>query len=74
MAMRETGRLDDSMLRCTGCYEAFTASAAAAMTGPDQPLWLDRPAREYDNIRAMLRWALDTGRFTAALRLAASLW
>lgn len=74
MAMRETGRLDDSMLRCAGCYEAFTASAAAAMTGPDQPLWLDRPAREYDNIRAVLRWALDTGRFTAALRLAASLW
>lgn len=74
MAMRETGRLDDSMLRCAGCYEAFTASAAAAMTGPDQPLWLDRPAREYDIIRAVLRWALDTGRFTAALRLAASLW
>lgn len=74
MAMRETGRLDDSMLRCAGYYEAFTASAAAAMTGPDQPLWLDRPAREYDIIRAVLRWALDTGRFTAALRLAASLW
>ncbi|MFS8524422.1 MAG: hypothetical protein FWJ83_06100, partial [Limnochordales bacterium] len=72
MAMRETGRLDDSMLRCAGYYEAFTASAAAAMTGPDQPLWLDRPAREYDNIRAVLRWALDTGRFTAALRLAAT--
>ena len=55
-------------------YGALVATAAAALNGPQQGLWLDRLHRDHDNIRAALRAALDGGDVAAALRTAAGLW
>lgn len=55
-------------------FDAFVATAAAALNGPQQGLWLDRLHREHDNIRAALRAALESGDVASALRTAAGLW
>lgn len=40
----------------------------------DSPVWWERIEDEHDNLRAALRWALETGEAETALRLVAALW
>ncbi len=47
--------------------------AEPEIQGPDQALWLDHLAREHDNLRAALQWALDNQETDAAMHLAAAL-
>ncbi|HET7078515.1 MAG TPA: tetratricopeptide repeat protein [Chloroflexia bacterium] len=44
------------------------------LLGPRHLAWMNRLEDEHDNIRAALRWALDTGAVEVALRLAGALW
>jgi predicted ATPase/class 3 adenylate cyclase len=44
------------------------------LIGQDQVVWLDRCDREQANIRAALRWAIDTGELERAQEAAGSLW
>jgi predicted ATPase/DNA-binding XRE family transcriptional regulator len=76
--MREYGR---ELLEAHGEAEA-TARAHAAfflgllreaepgLRGPDQAGWLSRLEREHDNLRAALRWTLDSGERELGLELA----
>ena len=52
---------------------ALAEAAEPQIQGPDQAAWLDHLAREHDNLRAALQWALDNQETDAALRLAAAL-
>ncbi|WP_170141159.1 AfsR/SARP family transcriptional regulator [Allonocardiopsis opalescens] len=47
------------------------AEGDAGLRGPEQRHWTVRLAGEHDNLRAALRWAVDTGRLSTALRMAA---
>jgi non-specific serine/threonine protein kinase len=55
-------------------YLALAELADQALIGPDQRSWLDRLERELGNLRASLRWFIDTHQPANALRLAAALW
>ena len=54
-------------------FLALAEAAEPQIQGPDQAAWLDHLAREHDNLRAALQWALDNQETDAALRLAAAL-
>jgi predicted ATPase/DNA-binding CsgD family transcriptional regulator len=51
-------------------YLALAQRADAAFNGPAQSEWLTVLEREHDNVRAALRWCLDSGAIDAALALA----
>ena len=43
------------------------------LTGPDQQTWLDKLDVEYDNLRAALKWSIETQTTETAVRLGAAL-
>jgi predicted ATPase/DNA-binding winged helix-turn-helix (wHTH) protein len=51
---------------------ALAEESFEPLVGPDQGLWLDRMARELDNFRAALRWAIEQ-KLPDALRMAPNL-
>jgi predicted ATPase/DNA-binding XRE family transcriptional regulator len=44
------------------------------LTGPGQAGWLDRLEREHANLRAALKYALDSGQPARALEIAVAIW
>jgi tetratricopeptide (TPR) repeat protein len=48
--------------------------AAPHLTGADQRRWLDELGAEYDDLRAALRWAIDSDEGETALLTTGSLW
>ncbi|MEU4547906.1 AfsR/SARP family transcriptional regulator [Nonomuraea dietziae] len=55
-------------------YTRMAAAAESELRGPDQLRRLAELAAEHGNLRAALRWAIDTGQAEMALRLTADLW
>lgn len=49
-------------------------TAERQLRGPEQRTWVARLAREYDNLRAALRWAIAQGDVEIGLRLVIALW
>ncbi len=49
-------------------------AAQPALWGGSHATWLDRLAREKDNLRAATNWAMESGDGESAARLAAALW
>jgi predicted ATPase/DNA-binding XRE family transcriptional regulator len=72
--LAERGEEEIARARHAAWYLAFAERAAIALGGPDQSSWLDRLARDADNLRAALIWATARGDGALAVRLAAALW
>src|SRR6266700_3113142 len=75
-----TGELEATQQAHAAYYLSLAEQAEAELEGPRQVKWLERLEREYDNLRAALRWALESGsgeegehRRELALRLWAAL-
>lgn len=55
-------------------YKDLADRAKSAMKGSGQLGWLDRLELEHNNLRAVLRYALDSGDAETALQLSGALW
>jgi len=66
---------DDLMHRRHAAYFLALAQVAEPkLRGPDQGMWLARLEVEHDNLRAVLRWALDCLEIETGLQLAGALF
>jgi predicted ATPase/DNA-binding SARP family transcriptional activator len=71
----ESGETVAMQRRHADTYLALAEQAREAIfRGVEQTAWWDRLDREYDNMRAALRWSIDSREHETALRLAAALW
>ncbi len=68
-----SGELEERRRRHVEYYLVLAEEAEPHLRGHGQVLWLDRLEREYDNLRAALRWALDTGVIEMAMQLCGAL-
>jgi predicted ATPase len=59
--------------RHLGLLVEVAEAADAALGGPGERFWLARVDSEQDNVRAMLRWALQIADYEGATRLASAL-
>jgi predicted ATPase len=71
--LRETGEEARWRNRHFAWVLALAEESFEPLTGPDQGLWLDRMARELDNFRAALGWAIEQ-KLPDALRMAPNLF
>jgi predicted ATPase/class 3 adenylate cyclase len=68
------GRQAATRRRHASAYLALAESAAVNLPGPDQPRWLDRLTIDYSNLRAAIRWSIDSGEVEMAQRFIAAMW
>ena len=64
----------DIQKRHANHYVALAEEAEPNLVGASQGEWLDRLEAEHDDLRAALRWVLETGAAEQGLRLAGALW
>jgi tetratricopeptide (TPR) repeat protein len=55
-------------------YTRLAERAELHFTGEDQAAWLGRFEREHDNVRAALRWSIQSGEAESGLRISAAVW
>jgi tetratricopeptide (TPR) repeat protein len=72
-ALEEGGEADRARRRHARYFLGMAEAAEPELTIRDQA-WLGRLEREHDNLRAAVRWSIDTGDADTGLRLAGSLW
>jgi predicted ATPase/DNA-binding SARP family transcriptional activator len=65
----------DAVARAHAAYFVTLAEAAESeLRGPGQVMWLKRLEDEHDNLRAALRWTLQSGEAAVGWRLGGALW
>jgi predicted ATPase/DNA-binding SARP family transcriptional activator len=65
----ETAEEDGVRRSHVACFLALAERIGPLCTGAEQAIWLDRLAREIDNIRAALAWCRSSGETQTGLRL-----
>jgi predicted ATPase/class 3 adenylate cyclase len=72
-ALEDAGEADQARHRHAKYFLAMAEAAEPELTIRDQ-VGLGRLEREHDNLRAAMRWSIDTGDAETGLRLAGYLW
>jgi predicted ATPase/class 3 adenylate cyclase len=72
--LEAAGEADKIRSRHAAYYLSLAEEAEPRLTGPESSRWLDVLSREHDNLRAALRWALDSGQAETGMRTAGALW
>jgi predicted ATPase/class 3 adenylate cyclase len=72
--LRADNDLDPLRQRHAEYFLGLALEAEPHLTASDQGPWLDRCDREHANLRAGLRWAVETGRADRAQQVAGALW
>ena len=72
--LEATGDLEPVRRRHAEHFLGLAEEAEPHLTGEDQGQWLDRCDQEHANIRAALRWAVETGDAGRAQAAAGALW
>jgi len=72
--LAEHDELEQLQQRHAAWCLALAQAAAPAVTGPQQPDWLDRLEHEHDNLCAAMQWAMDQREREMALAFCAALW
>ena len=70
----EAGETETVADRAAGFFADLAAAARAGLRAADQGEWLDRLARDHDNLSATVRRLIDRGDAGAAARLGANTW
>ena len=55
-------------------FHAFAEHADTELRGTEQERWVERLEAEVDNLRAALRWSLNTAEWDVGFRLGGALW
>ena len=72
--LAEAGEVDVVRRRHALAYLALAEASTAHVPGRDQVGWLARLSADQDNLRAAVRWAIDTGDAEIGLRLLTAQW
>lgn len=70
--LADVGEEDELFGRYCEWYITWSHQSDRTTMGP--PDWLDRLAKEHDNLRQAIQWALESGRGDYAVRLSAEIW
>jgi predicted ATPase/DNA-binding CsgD family transcriptional regulator len=68
------GELEETRGRWIAYFVSLADLARKGMRSHTQGSWLERLDREHDNLRAAIRWCLESGDAESALQLASSAW
>jgi predicted ATPase/class 3 adenylate cyclase len=71
--LQRAGDAEEIRRRHAWYFLEIAEAAEPELTRRD-PRWLDRLEREHDNLRAALRWAIETGEAEPGLRIAGAVW
>jgi predicted ATPase/class 3 adenylate cyclase len=69
-----SGEFDAVRDRHLAFFAALAEESEPELIGSNTKRWLDRLEVEHDNIRAALRWAIDSGEVETGLTMAGRLW
>jgi predicted ATPase len=72
--LEASGEAETLRHRHAAHYLALAEAAEPELNGPHGREWGVRLEREHDNLRAALRWVLDSGNGQTGLRLVGALW
>jgi predicted ATPase/DNA-binding CsgD family transcriptional regulator len=69
-ALEASGEMEATQQAHAAYYLALVEQAEPELEGPQQAVWLGHLEREYDNLRAAMRWSLKQGEAQGTMELA----